>query len=526
MGAQQAHEAGHGSESLLDFKEALEQQLEVLSGCLSQTSAEKDLLDLRLRPLGPDSQRRRPAGKRSSERASRQSSERAKASEKSSLADPPPYESSGYSERCNLSERTTASARGKCGTRSRYSERGKTSQRSEALSRRTVLRGTARSDSRTRTFSTRASSNHEPRMCATRNGALRYLEPVPDAERIIVIGDLHGMLHKAKALWHSLEYQIGADKVMKALVVFLGDYCDRGLYTKELLQWLIALKKHREENGARTVFLLGNHEFCLLSFLGRLPRPLSRPDFRFSETWSDGQITSRNERERWWGHREQDAVLDQMHLQGRRWAGPMYERSYGSTATFVSYGTSRGDRIGLERSMPEEHIQFLQECSWVHVEDSSLLGRCIFVHAGLESDGTVDAQEQLNRLSSREVAAESQPEQLFGRDGVLHAPPLLVRNGTTVISGHHGRVLLRTHRIILDSCAGDECKLLSALVLPETILVQQDGTLEPRDPCSVFPKRQRLPPGAICPDVERMHRSSVGGRQARQMPTGDDFPFD
>lgn len=144
-----------------------------------------------------------------------------------------------------------------------------------------------------------------------------------------------------------------------------------------------------------------------------------------------------------------------------------------------------GNREGLRCSMPQEHLEFLQSCPWVHIEENPIVGRCVFVHAGLESDGSRDCEEQLTRLKQRDPRSP-QPEQLFGREGVLHTPPQLSTRGTTVISGHHGKVQLRSHRVILDSCSGDEHHLLTALILPETLLVNDDGSVQPRDPCTVF----------------------------------------
>mmetsp|Transcript_96313 Transcript_96313/g.171118 ORF Transcript_96313/g.171118 Transcript_96313/m.171118 type:complete len:490 (+) Transcript_96313:73-1542(+) len=397
----------------------------------------------------------------------------------------------------------------------------------QPLSRRTVQRSSRVSNT--------ALSDFRRRRRGADCGARCYLEPVTDTDRIIVIGDLHGMVHKAKALWQTLEDRLGCQQVMQALVVFLGDYCDRGLYTKELLQWLLSLKRYRDRRGARTVCLLGNHEFCLLGFLGWLPKPVGCEHICWRQTWDGDDVNlARGERGRWWGLDEEDSVLDEVHLQGRRWAGAVYERSYGSTATFASYGTSRGDRYGLFQSMPEEHLQFLHDCPWVHVEDNPLVGRCVFVHAGLDSDGTEDCCEQIERLRSREAGLEPQPEQLFGRDRVLHTPPQLARKGVTVISGHHGRVMLRHHRIILDSCAGDERNLLSALVLPEALIVQQDGTLDPRDPCAIFPGRVRLTAGSLAdPSSPRARAArnvaspgSTIKTEVHTMPRGDSSPLD
>lgn len=333
------------------------------------------------------------------------------------------------------------------------------------------------------------------------------LSEVSSKHRIVVIGDLHGMAHKAEDLWRNLEINLGEQALLDALVVFLGDYVDRGPYTKDLVSWLLSIQRRRARMGARTVFLCGNHEFCLLGFLGMLPRPDIDPHFDFGETWGIERSVLRLEKDRLWGGHEEASVLHDVHIQGRRWAGSCYERSYGSNATFASYGVEMADREGLITSMPEEHLEFLASCPWVHIEESPLLGRLIFVHAGLES---IDCEAQLSRLKQRD-ARHPQPEQLFGRDDVMYTPSELVRKGTTVISGHHGKVMLRTNRIILDSCCGYESNPLMALVLPEMLLVQHDGVVTRESPESVFGNHWRDVEARSTAEQARKEGSADGG---------------
>jgi len=117
------------------------------------------------------------------------------------------------------------------------------------------------------------------------------------------------------------------------------------------------------------------------------------------------------------------------------------------------------------------------------------------VHAGLEADGSADCEEQIASLVDRD-ARMAQPAALFGREGVLHTPPQLASRGTTVISGHHGKVLLKTHRLVLDSCCGDERNALTAMILPDMLLVQHDGKVDARDFASVFSERVKHKRGA------------------------------
>lgn len=360
----------------------------------------------------------------------------------------------------------------------------------------------------------KSTGGRRPSMASPRRSACSLDPAIGYPHRIVVIGDLHGMVHKAKDLWRTLDTFLGQPALLGALVVFLGDYVDRGPYTKELVSWLISIKRQRDRQGARTIFLCGNHEFCLLGFLGLLPRPEDDPNFIFSDTWGLSAQVLRSEKDRLWdgdGGEKADNLQD-VHIQGRRWAGSAYEKSYGSCATFSSYGANMADREGLRHAMPEEHVEFFVSCPWVHIEENPLLGRLVFAHAGLESDGSDDCEAQIQRLKRRDPR-HPQPVPLFGRDEVLQTPPQLSRRGITVVSGHHGRVMMRTNRIILDSCCGYESNPLMGLILPEMLLVHHDGTIEQRPASGVF--------GCHWRDVQAR---AVAAAQARKPPPDQTKP--
>jgi len=76
--------------------------------------------------------------------------------------------------------------------------------------------------------------------------------------RLFAIGDIHGCPD-----------ELGA--VLKAIapgptdtVVFVGDYVDRGPSARDVIEQLIELQR----GPAEIVFLKGNHEDMMLSFLG------------------------------------------------------------------------------------------------------------------------------------------------------------------------------------------------------------------------------------------------------------------
>lgn len=79
-------------------------------------------------------------------------------------------------------------------------------------------------------------------------------------EKIFAIGDIHGCLYTLMSLLNSLP--ITSDDI----VVFLGDYVDRGPHSRKVLDFLIELKR----NNPHWVFLRGNHEEVLLDyFIGK-----------------------------------------------------------------------------------------------------------------------------------------------------------------------------------------------------------------------------------------------------------------
>jgi serine/threonine protein phosphatase 1 len=77
-------------------------------------------------------------------------------------------------------------------------------------------------------------------------------------ERIIVVGDLHGYREPLLRLLARVE------PTRDDLVVFIGDYVDRGPDSRALVDTLIEFGAGRE----RTVFLKGNHEDMLLGSVG------------------------------------------------------------------------------------------------------------------------------------------------------------------------------------------------------------------------------------------------------------------
>ncbi len=74
-------------------------------------------------------------------------------------------------------------------------------------------------------------------------------------ERLFAIGDIHGCIDELRLLVESAARIGPGDKV-----VFLGDYIDRGEYSREVIDYIIGMRN----SGTDVVTLRGNHEEMLI----------------------------------------------------------------------------------------------------------------------------------------------------------------------------------------------------------------------------------------------------------------------
>jgi serine/threonine protein phosphatase 1 len=168
--------------------------------------------------------------------------------------------------------------------------------------------------------------------------AVRPPAAVPDGTRVYAIGDIHGSAHLLEALMEQIvedaEKRPGPSR---RLLVFLGDYIDRGLESPRVLDMLIA----GPPSGFEQVCLMGNHEEAMFGFL-------------------------------------EDITI-----------GPMWLRN-GGGETLLGYGVTmpstfsltsermEAARLALRERLPASHLAFLKSLALFHVE-----GGYLFVHAGV-----------------------------------------------------------------------------------------------------------------------------------------------
>jgi serine/threonine protein phosphatase 1 len=162
--------------------------------------------------------------------------------------------------------------------------------------------------------------------------------------RLFAIGDIHGHADEIGLL---LDYLVEKkDCNAEDLVVFIGDYIDRGNGSKQVIERMLAVQKE----WPKTVFLKGNHEEMLLSFLG-----FGGPN------------------------------------------GEFYLRN-GGHAFFQSYGIEGlGSLTSVKEHIPEAHLAFLRS-----LELGVSVGEFIFVHAGVSPTRSLDRQREEDLLWIRE----------------------------------------------------------------------------------------------------------------------------
>jgi len=189
---------------------------------------------------------------------------------------------------------------------------------------------------------------------------------VPPGTRVYAVGDIHGradLLRRLHAIIHADAYQRQAPR---NVVVYLGDYIDRGEASPAVLDLLI----DEPLPGFDRVHLKGNHEDALLRFLD---------DLGVGPSWM----------------------------------------LYGGAETLISYGirppAAAGPDRAVERAqrelrlrLPLRHRHFLADLKLMHEE-----GDYLFAHAGVRPGVPLDQQQEQDLLWIRDEFLLSDAE--FGK---------------------------------------------------------------------------------------------------------------
>ncbi|NSX54906.1 metallophosphoesterase family protein [Parasulfitobacter algicola] len=93
-------------------------------------------------------------------------------------------------------------------------------------------------------------------------------KPAPERP-VYIIGDVHGRYDLLLQLFETIDEDIARSKIDRLNIVLLGDYIDRGQFSRQVLH---LLHKAHLQAPASFICLKGNHEQMLLDFLSD-PRP-------------------------------------------------------------------------------------------------------------------------------------------------------------------------------------------------------------------------------------------------------------
>jgi serine/threonine protein phosphatase 1 len=176
---------------------------------------------------------------------------------------------------------------------------------------------------------------------------------VPAGSRVYAVGDIHGRLDLLQKLWTMIEADAEGAALHK-VVIFVGDYVDRGRDSKGVIDFLLQAKL----KGGEVICLRGNHDQSVLDFIA---------DANFYRAW----------------------------------------RPYGAPETLLSYGVMPprfDDQEGLEKTRmefvqkcPPEHIGFFQNLSYSH-----FVGGYMFAHAGAKPGIPLEEQDPYDLLWIRD----------------------------------------------------------------------------------------------------------------------------
>lgn len=87
---------------------------------------------------------------------------------------------------------------------------------------------------------------------------------VPEGTVVWSVGDIHGRLDLLEPLVEAIQADLAATVAERKIVVFLGDYIDRGPESRGVIQFLAGLGPDEKIDWR---FLKGNHEEAMLAFL-------------------------------------------------------------------------------------------------------------------------------------------------------------------------------------------------------------------------------------------------------------------
>jgi serine/threonine protein phosphatase 1 len=177
---------------------------------------------------------------------------------------------------------------------------------------------------------------------------------VPEGVRLYAIGDIHGRADLLRALLEAMQRDAESFDGERIIQVFLGDYIDRGMQSREVIDLLLT----PAPDGVERIFLRGNHEQTLLDCL------------------------------------QNPSIL-------RDWM------QYGGLPTLASYGVNVPANVAqnaadelqarFAKALPKEHLRFFEG-----LLSDYTIGDYYCVHAGVRPHVALNKQREQDKLWIRE----------------------------------------------------------------------------------------------------------------------------
>jgi serine/threonine protein phosphatase 1 len=186
---------------------------------------------------------------------------------------------------------------------------------------------------------------------------------------VFAIGDVHGRVDLLERATAAIEAQAAeAAGANRTILIFLGDYIDRGPSSREVIEHLMALKARAP---FELTFLRGNHEQILIDLIG------------------GGEDSAR-----WLDHGGRETLM-----------------SYGARLPARGVTSVKSLREIARDCVPAEHLEFLTSTEFFRK-----VGDYIFVHGGLRPDRLVEEQSDADMLWYRMLT----DERPLWRETVVH----------------------------------------------------------------------------------------------------------
>lgn len=180
-------------------------------------------------------------------------------------------------------------------------------------------------------------------------------------ERVYAIGDIHGQLDMLQAAHARIAKDREATGDQAAPVVHLGDFCDRGPRTKEVLDLLTS----GAASGAPWRFVKGNHDRMMWLYLQEEPGRDAwlRPDYTWSHERLGGQETLRS-----YGiERPEEMDTRQVHALARRLVPEAHKAFLAGLDTYFETRHLFLCHAGIRPGVPLDH-QAEDDLLWIRHE--------------------------------------------------------------------------------------------------------------------------------------------------------------